>query len=37
MGEKLREQIARWGRPAILGTVIGSAAMSAFAGHSGIP
>jgi hypothetical protein len=31
MGEKLRKQIARWTRPAILGTVIGSAAMNAFA------
>jgi hypothetical protein len=31
MGEKLRKQIARWARPAILGTVIGSAGMNAFA------
>jgi hypothetical protein len=31
MGEKLRKQIARWARPAIIGTVIGSAAMNAFA------
>jgi hypothetical protein len=31
MGEKLREPIARWTRPAILGTVIGSAGMNAFA------
>jgi hypothetical protein len=29
MGEKLRKQITRWARPAILGTVIGSAAMNA--------
>ena len=31
MGEKLRKQIARWTRPAVLGTVIGSAGMNAFA------
>jgi len=31
MGEKVRRQIARWARPAILGTVIGSAGMNAFA------
>jgi hypothetical protein len=31
MGEKLPKQIARWARPAILGTVIGSAGMNAFA------
>ena len=30
-GEKLRKHIARWTRPAILGTVIGSAGMNAFA------
>jgi hypothetical protein len=30
-GEKLRKHIARWARPAIFGTVIGSAAMNAFA------
>jgi hypothetical protein len=30
-GEKLRKQIARWARPAILETVIGSAGMNAFA------
>jgi hypothetical protein len=33
VGEKLRKQIARWTRHAILGTVIGSAAMNAFAFH----
>jgi hypothetical protein len=31
MGEKLRKQLAHWARPAILGTLIGSAAMNAFA------
>jgi hypothetical protein len=31
MGEKLRKQIARRTGPAILGTVIGSAGMNAFA------
>jgi hypothetical protein len=31
MGEKVRRQIARWARPAIIGTVIGSAGMNAFA------
>jgi hypothetical protein len=31
MGEKLRKKIARWTRRAILGTVIGSAGMNAFA------
>jgi hypothetical protein len=30
-GEKLRKRIARWARPAILETVIGSAGMNAFA------
>jgi hypothetical protein len=30
-GEKVRRQIARWARPAIIGTLIGSAAMNAFA------
>jgi hypothetical protein len=30
MGEKLRKQIARWTRPAIVGTAIGSAGMNAF-------
>ena len=36
MGEKLRKQVARWARPAILGTVIGSAGMNAlaFAAHT---
>jgi hypothetical protein len=31
MGEKLRKQVVRGARPAILGTVIGSASMNAFA------
>jgi hypothetical protein len=31
IGEKLRKQIAHWTRPAILGTLIGSAGMNAFA------
>jgi hypothetical protein len=31
MGEKVRRHIARWARAAIIGTVIGSAAMNAFA------
>jgi hypothetical protein len=31
MGEKVRRQIARWTRQAIIGTVIGSAGMNAFA------
>jgi hypothetical protein len=30
-GERLRKQIARWTRPAIIGTLVGSAAMNAFA------
>jgi hypothetical protein len=34
MGEKLRNQIARWTRPAILGMVIGWAGMNAFAANT---